>query len=422
MPEAIVTIGASQAAVCLADALRSHGYSGELRMIGAEEHPPYQRPPLSKAFLGGGASRGSLALRSDNHYRDNAVELVLGETAVAVERGTDGSGVVRTRDADGRSSTYHFDRLVLATGARPRQLSLPGIDSDGVLELRSLDDAVRLAERVAAGPMVVVGGGFIGLEVAATVRTLGGVVTVVESGPALMGRAVGAGTARFLHDAHVGAGIEILLDTRPTEIVADSDGGVRGVVLGNGRELPAATVLVGIGVEPRVELAQQIGLSCVGGIVVDDRCVTSDGATIALGDCTVQPAPVGFESVRTTVRLESVDNATEQAAAAARTLLGLPPVKRPAPWFWSDQGAWKLQTVGLVAGHDAVVVRSDSGRPDRLVTLYFRDDCLIAAECVNAPADFLALRGALTRGVSVSTEAVSDVSIPLKRLLTPARA
>jgi len=408
-PRSVVVVGASHAGVQFADRLRAEGYRGEITLVSHEPYLPYQRPPLSKAWLKGAATEESLLLRDPGHYRDQDIELLIGVGVARVER--TGDGVV-IRLADGR--TRRFDRLVLATGAAARRPRLPGSEHPDVLVLRELDHAKSLAGRVAAGPMVVIGGGFIGLEVAATARALGAEVTVVEAGPRLLARAVGEETARTLLEAHRAMGTEMLLATVPSEIVHD-ESGVRGVRLADGREIPAATVLLGVGAEPRTELAGQLGLACADGIIVDERCLASDGWTLAIGDCTVHHSPAGGR-----YRLESVDNAVEQANAAAATLLGAPAPERPAPWFWSDQGDQKLQIVGLMGGHTAMRLRVDPDRPRRRVALYFAEDTLIAAECLNSPADFLALRTAFARGRRPGPAELSDPGVPLKKLLSAA--
>ncbi|MGV9709079.1 NAD(P)/FAD-dependent oxidoreductase [Gordonia sp. NPDC003424] len=413
-PGRIVVVGASHAAVALADHLRSGGYTGDLTLIGHETHLPYQRPPLSKAWLKGDADVDTLLLREASYYTDNGIELILGARVTGIDR-RDAGGVVHVDHLDGGSTSVGYDRLVLATGARPRRLSIPGSDHRDVLVLRGIDHAELLAQRVTAGPVVVIGGGFVGLEVAATMRGLGADVTVIEAGRQLMGRAVGVETAGFLLDAHRAMSVEVLLDVLPTEIVI-SDDAIRSVRLADGREIPASTVLVGVGAEPRTELAEQLGLAVDRGVVVDAACVTSDGSTVAIGDCTVTTTIDGGR-----LRLESVDNAMEQAAAAAATLLGSEPPKRPDPWFWSDQGDWKLQIVGQIAGHTTVLVRTDPAKPNRRVALYFAADRLIAAECVNAPADFVAIRNALAKGYRSGPEVLADNDVPLRKLLTAVR-
>lgn len=413
IPHSVVVVGASHAAVQFADRLRGDGYTGEITLLSHESHLPYQRPPLSKAWLKGEASSDSVLLRDPSHYADQKIELITGARVEELERTP--AGIEVRFSLDGGRRVRRFDRLVLATGARARRLTLPGADHPDVLVLRDLDHARSLAARVQAGPVVVVGGGFVGLEVAATARALGAEVTVIEAGERLLARAVGPDTAGSLLAAHRAMATEVVLGAVPVEIV-HGDNGIRGVRLDDGRQIPAATVLVGIGAQARTELAEQLGLECDNGIVVDERCLASDGWTLAVGDCTTHVSGTGSR-----YRLESVDNAIEQANAAAAVLLGRPLPERPSPWFWSDQGDQKLQITGLIGGHTSMLVRVDPQRPRRRVALYFAEDGLLAAECLNSPADFVALRSALGRGHRPGPEVLADTSIPLKKLLAPVR-
>ncbi|MGW4119612.1 NAD(P)/FAD-dependent oxidoreductase [Nocardia sp. NPDC004711] len=413
-PRSIVVVGASHAGVQLADRLRGGGYTGELTLISHEPHLPYQRPPLSKAWLEGKATSESVLLREPDHYRDNKIELITGARVEYVERIP--HGVAMRFRREGNAVIRGFDRLVLATGAQPRRLRLPGADHRDVLVLRDLDDARSLAARVPAGPVVVIGGGFVGLEVAATARALGAEVTVIEAGERLLARAVGADTAATLLAAHRAMATDVVLGDLPVSIT-HRDNRVHAVRLESGREIPAATVVVGIGAEARTELAEQLGLERDGGIVVDEQCLASDGWTLAIGDCATHVSGSGVR-----YRLESVDNAIEQANRAAMVLLGEPSPQPTAPWFWSDQGDQKLQIVGLIGGHTSMLVRVDPHRPQRRVALYFADDALVAAECLNSPADFVVLRAALSRGHRPGPAALADVTIPLKKLLAPVRS
>lgn len=414
VPQSVVVVGASHAGVQLADRLRAEGYTGEITLISHESHLPYQRPPLSKAWLKGEATGESVLLRGAAHYADQKIELITDARVEVLERTSDGIEVRFTRGGEHRSR--RFDRLVLATGARARRLTLPGADHPGVLVLRDLEHARALADRIRLGPIAVIGGGFVGLEVAATTRALGAEVTVIEAGERLLARAVGPDTAEILLAEHRAMATEVVLGTVPAAIVHDDDTGIRAVRLDDGREIPAATVVVGIGAQARTELAEQLGLECEGGVIVDQRCLASDGWTLAVGDCTTHVSGTGSR-----YRLESVDNAVEQANTAAAVLLGRPVPDPNAPWFWSDQGDQKLQIAGLIGGHTSMLVRVDPDRPRRRVALYFRDDALIAAECLNAPADFVALRSALCRGQRPDPESLSDISVPLKKLLAPSR-
>ncbi|MFE6552848.1 NAD(P)/FAD-dependent oxidoreductase [Streptomyces sp. NPDC057746] len=410
-------VGASQAGLQLAVSLRQLGDTEPITLVGEEIHPPYQRPPLSKEFLTGQTDLESLALRAPSYYTDAGIDLVPGErvTEVALSpSGRPGSGTAKT--PNGR--VFTFDRLALTVGAGPRRLAAPGADLDGISYLRDRDDAAHLRQRLTtASRVVVVGGGFIGLEAAAVARGFGKDVTVVEAADRLISRAVAPVVSEFYRRAHVRRGTRVLLSAT----VAGFDGErgrVTGVRLADGTRLPADLVLIGVGVLPRTELAEQLGLECDRGIVVDGRARTSHPHIVAAGDCTVQPHPMtGLGRVR----LESVQNAVAQAAAAAAALLGSPAPQRAVPWFWSYQGDLKLQIAGLSGGYDQHVVR---GEPDseRFSVLYYRQDELLAIDAVNNPADYMAVRKALTQGTTVPAGVAGDSGTPLKALLTPGRS
>lgn len=417
-PDSILIVGACQAGVQIASSLRDFGYEGVITMIGAETHPPYQRPPLSKALLKGEAGVEDLFLRSEEFYREQRIELVLGERVTSLERGIGGTGIART-DA-GRAVA--FDRLALAVGSRARRLQVPGVESDGVLYLRDADDAFALKRRlVDARRIVVVGGGFIGLEVAASARTLGKEVAVVLPSERLLARAVGSVTGEFIRDEHVSRGVRIATGHAVTRVVADESGAVVGVITAAGEELGADLVIVGIGADPRVELGRQFGLVVEGGIQVDAHAVASDGHTVAAGDCTNMPNPLVHGHGAERLRLESVNNATEQAKVAAASLLQAPTPYRTIPWFWSDQYDVKLQVAGIPDGHDDVVIRGEvSGR--KFSVLYYLRGELMAVECINNPAEFTQLRGALLRGLSLARDVAADTTISLRQALaSPAR-
>jgi 3-phenylpropionate/trans-cinnamate dioxygenase ferredoxin reductase component len=410
-----LVVGASQAGVQLAASLRQLGDTAPVTLVGAEAHPPYQRPPLSKEFLAGTAGPETLAFRTTSFYADNGIELVCGERVVDIALPAGGRpGLART--SAGRE--LPFARLALTVGARPRRLDLPGADLDGVLYLRDLDDAVALRERLAgATRVVVVGGGFIGLEAAAAARAQGLQVTVVEAADRLVGRAVAPVVSDFLRQAHERRGTTVLLSAGVVGF-SGTGGRVEAVQLADGRRLPADLVMVGIGVVPRTELAEQLGLECDGGIVVDAQARTSAPSVVAAGDCTVLPHPMTGVG---RVRLESVPSAVAQAGVAAATLLGREAVTRNVPWFWSNQGDLKLQIAGLSTGFDEHVVR---GEPDSesFSVLYYRDGELLAVDAVNAPADYLAVRKALTQGTPLPAALAADAGTPLKSLLAAATA
>ncbi|MEU6851554.1 FAD-dependent oxidoreductase [Actinacidiphila alni] len=405
-------VGASQAGLQLAASLRQSGATGPITLVGEEVHPPYQRPPLSKEFLAGRADFGALALRAPAFYADNAIDLISGEQvtdAALSPAGPPGSG--RAVTASGRELA--FDRLALTVGAAPRRLPLPGADLDGVCYLRDHDDAADLRVRLAtAGRVVVVGGGFIGLEAAAAARALGRSVTVVEAADRLMARAVAPLVSEFYRRAHLRRGTDVLLGAAVAAVEGDGRR-VTGVRLADGTRLPADLVLIGAGVVPRTELAERLGLDCDGGIVVDTLCRTSDPAVVAAGDCTVRPHPMTGEG---RVRLESVQNAVAQAQVAAATLLGRTADVPSVPWFWSFQGDLKLQMAGLSAGYDGQVVR---GEPDgeQFSVLYYRYGRLLAVDAVNRPADYMAVRKALGRGATIDPDRAADPGVPLKTLI-----
>jgi len=410
-------VGASQAGLQLAASLRQLGDTEPITLVGEEIHPPYQRPPLSKEFLTGQTDLESLALRTPSYYTDAGINLVPGERVTEVDlspSGRPGSGTART--PSGR--VFSFDRLALTVGAGPRRLAVPGADLDGIRYLRDRDDAAHLRQRLTTAPrVVVVGGGFIGLEAAAVARGFGKDVTVVEAADRLISRAVAPVVSEFYRRAHVRRGTRVLLSAA----VAGFDGErgrVTGVRLADGTRLPADLVLIGVGVLPRTELAERLGLECDRGIVVDGGARTSDPHVVAAGDCTVQPHPMtGLGRVR----LESVQNAVAQAATAAATLLGTPAPQRAVPWFWSYQGDLKLQIAGLSGGYDQHVVRGDPDS-ERFSVLYYRQDELLAIDAVNSPADYMAVRKALTQGTTVPASVAGDSGTPLKALLTTGRA
>lgn len=398
MNESLLVVGAGLAAAHVVSGLVDGGYDGSITVVGDEPRAPYQRPPLSKDYLRGAMRADQLEVRASDFYEERGADLILGDAVVDLGLRVDGTGLART--ASGR--TVGYDRLVLCTGAEPRRLPmLAGLT--GVHDLRTAEDADRLRAALVGGArLVVLGGGFVGLEVAATARLLGCDVTVVEAGDRLLGRVVGPVVAEHVVAHHRARGIVVR-----TGLTAVGAPGVGRLELSDGSFLEADVVVVGIGAEPRVRLALDAGLECAGGVLVDAGCTASDGVTLAVGDCAVE---------RNGVRLESVDNATQGAAAVVAALLGRPAPARSAPWFWSDQGDLKLQIVGAPAADDTRVVRRS---PDgaRLACVYYRHGRIAAAEVVNAPADFVALRKAVALGLSLDPALVADPETRLGRLV-----
>lgn len=409
----VLIVGACQAGVQLAATLREGQHAGRVVLVGAESHLPYQRPPLSKAYLAGAANADSLALRAASWFDAQGIELVLGERVVAADLD---SGKAETD----QGTVIRFDRLALTTGARVRRLTTSGAQLPGVHYLRDLSHADALAAALpGAEHVVVVGGGFIGLEAAAVAREKGKIVTVVELGERLMARTVAPVVSDFYREAHTRRGTTVLLG-RAVVAVEGTDR-VSAVALDDGSRLPADLVLVGVGVDPRVELAEQLGLVVEQGAVrVDEWAQTSDPRVVAAGDVTLLPNPQAPEAL---VRLESVQNAVDQAKTAAATLLGQDSPYRAVPWFWSDQAGIKLQTAGLSQGYDELVVRGRPAVEESFSVAYLREGHLLALDAVNRPADYMAARRALGRGRVPLTAEEAAHDLPLKDLLTgpPAR-
>ena len=407
----LLIIGASQSGVALAGSVRALGYEDPITLLGEEDHRPYQRPALSKEFLQNKVDKEKLIFRAQQYWDDHRVDLVKGQRIERIEKNRDGSGVAHSATGE----KFPFDRLALTVGARARKLPLEGAEQQGVLYLRNADDALELkAQLPEAQRLVVIGGGFIGLEAACSAHAMGKTVTLLEVGPRLIGRAVGEHTSQFFLDAHRNAGIDVELGVELKRILGD-DGRVTGVELGDGTVVPADIVLIGIGVVPNTELAESLGLECDNGIRVDRYGVASDGHTVAIGDCANMPNPTPGAPTDERLRLESVNNAVEHAKVAAYSLTGRREEYRSIPWFWSNQGEYKLQIAGLSTGHDHTVVRRD-GSDGKLCVLYYRENRLIAADCVNAGVDFLDVKAALGKDLTVDPDHAADTSRRLKDL------
>lgn len=408
----LLIIGASQAGVQLAISLRGTGFEEHITLLGEEDHRPYQRPALSKEFLQDTVDKENLIFRSQEYWDEHDIELVKGARIERIDREEDGSGVAHAADG----TEYAFRRLALAVGARARQLELEGSDLDGVVYLRSADDALALKARLGdVQDVVVVGGGFIGLEAACSLHGLGKSTTVLEYGPRLVGRAVGEDTSEYFLQSHRNRGIDIRLDARMTRFTDDGSGRVSGVELADGTVVRAQLVLVGIGVIPNTELAEQMGLAVDNGIVVDRHALASDGTTVAVGDVANMPNPLPGAPADERIRLESVNNAIEHAKIAAYSLTGRREEYAGIPWFWSNQADLKLQIAGLTLGYDSTVVRRDDAK-GKFSVLYYRDGQIIAADCVNAPLDFMAVRSALGKDQNIPAEAAGDIAVHLKAI------
>jgi 3-phenylpropionate/trans-cinnamate dioxygenase ferredoxin reductase component len=404
MTSRIIIVGTGQAGFQAACSLRQEGYTGAITLIGDEPGLPYQRPPLSKGYLKDGRT-DRLALRADAFFAKNDLTLIAPATATTLDR---------TRRAitlaDGRVLTY--THLILALGARNRRPPLAGLDLTGVYDLRTLADAERLrAPLLRAKNIVVIGGGFIGLEVAATARAFGANVTVLEAAPRLMARAVTAATSSYFEVVHRDAGIDVRLNAFAHGIVGHADGHASAVALQDGTHVAADLVLVSTGVTANSELAESAGLAVQDGITVDAHLLTADPLISAIGDCAAFPFGAGQRQLR----LESVQNAVDQAKCVARCLTGTPEPYAKVPWFWSDQGPHKLQMAGISTDADDIVVRGSTAE-SRLVAFAFAHQRLIAVETVNAPAVHMASRAMLARPTPLTHAELATVNFDITAL------
>ena len=401
----IVIIGAGQAGLQTAEALRSEGHEGPVLMLGDEAQAPYHRPPLSKAYLLGEFAESQLTIRSPQALEKKRIEFRPGVAVRAIDR-----TARRLQLADGSEIAYAG--LCIATGARARDLPVPGAQAPNVLPLRTLADTRAVAaELETARTVVVIGGGFIGLEFAAVANKLGKTVTVLEAAPRLMARAVTPALSDFYRDLHRAHGVAIELGAQ-VERLAQHAGRVKAVLTTDGRAFAADLVIVGIGVLANGELAQAAGLECERGAIVVDACArTSDAAIVAAGDCAVRRLPDG-----SLLRLESVQNAVEQGKSAAAALLGRERPFTAAPWFWSDQYDVKLQMAGLAVDVDHTVLRGDV-QARKFSAFHYRAGRLIAVDSINRAQDHLPARKLLDRSLTPTPEQAADLDFPLERLL-----
>ncbi|MGW6540027.1 NAD(P)/FAD-dependent oxidoreductase [Streptomyces sp. NPDC055051] len=401
----VVVVGAGQAGCDAAAALRSRGFTGRIVLLGDEPEPPYRKPLLSKEYLLAEPAAEDLELRPESFHTAQGIELMTGERAVRIDR-----DARRLLLASGRELSY--DHLVLATGARPRRLSVPGADLAGVLALRTLADARALRAALAGtGDLLVVGGGFIGLEVAAAARTLGVRVAVVETRDRLMGRSVSEPMARHLAGLHTERGVRVLLSEELAALHGEN-GRVRVAELASGERIAADLVVAGVGVLPNTALAADAGLEVGDGVLVDARLRTSDPLVHAIGDCARFPSP----HARRHLRLESVQNAADQARCVAGAILDPAgaPTYDAVPWFWTQQYGARLQIAGVTDGHDRTVTAGDPAG-GRFSVFCFRAGRLLGAESVNRPADHMITRRLLATGDrSLTPDVVAAPGFDLK--------
>ena len=403
----VVIVGGGHGGGAVAATLRQYGWKGAIDVFGTEPLAPYQRPPLSKAWLKGEADAASLALRPPAFYEKSSITLHLATTVTAIDRA---AKTVAT-DAGG---SFGYDYLIIATGARARRLPIPGMELAGVLELRTVADADLL--KAALGPgkrLAVVGGGYIGLEAAASATALGATSVVIEREGRVLARVASEALSAAYQVAHRKRGVVIELAAQVAALEG-AHGHVVGVRLGDGRLVPCDVALVGVGAVANVELAGDAGIDCDQGIVVDANARTSDPAVFAVGDCTWRP----LAHYSRHFRLESVPNALEQARHAAAAICGRGPAAPEVPWFWSDQFDLKLQIAGLPFGAVQTVVRGDPATESFAVFHLAEDHTLRAVEAVNMPDAFMAGRLIIQKGGQLAPDKICDMSISMKDLVT----
>lgn len=398
----VVVVGAGQAGSAVVAKLRGLGFDGQITLVGEEPSPPYQRPPLSKAYLMGEMEEERLWLRSNAFYAEQNITLRLGEKVGSIDR--------TTKTLTVGDETLSYDHLVLTTGSTPRRLPAAiGGDLAGVYTVRTLADVDAMRAEFAPGRrVVIVGGGYIGLEAAAVARKLGLEVTVLEMAPRILQRVAAPETSDYIRALHQAHGVTILESTGLDRLLGT--GHVSGVRLQDGRELPADFVIAGVGILPGQALAEAAGLELENGIKTDAHGRTSDHFIWSAGDCASFPYKGGR------IRLESVGNAIDQAEVVAENILGAGKDYIAKPWFWSDQYACKLQIAGLNTGYDTIVTRGPEG--EAVSFWYYQGDTLLAVDAMNDPRGYMVGKRLIEAGKSPDKAKVADLSVPLKDLLT----
>ena len=403
MNETVVIAGAGHAAGQLVASLRQNKFEGRIVLAGDEAHLPYQRPPLSKKYLAGALDTERLYVKPASFYEEAGVELCLETSVTAINRDEKS---LRTADGD----EIRYDKLVLALGSRVRRLHVEGAKLRNVHYLRSIADVDGIRDNFDSGRrLVIIGAGYIGLEVAAVAQQSGLDVTVIEMADRVMSRVVSPEISDFYQIEHTNQGVKFRLSTGVSALTGKKR--VKSVTTSEGEDIPADLVVVGVGVLPNTELATDAGLDVDNGIVVDDHCRTSDPDVFAVGDCTSHPNTIYDRSLR----LESVHNAVEQAKTAAANICGQDVSYSQVPWFWSDQYDLKLQIAGLSEGYDNVVIRGNPAERS-FSCLYLKENCLIAVDAINAPRDFVQSKQLIARRAKINPSLLTDPTAALKDL------
>ena len=405
MTDKCLIIGASHAAAQLVLSLRQEGWQGEIAVISEEEALPYHRPPLSKDFLSGDKTLDDLLIRPAQAYADADIRFALGTRATRI---APEEKLVYTENGD----AYDYSKLVIATGAKVRRLPVPGADLPGIHYLRNFADVEAIQARVAAGKRaVIIGGGYIGLETAASLTKKGMSVTVIEAMPRILQRVTAPVMSEFYARVHREEGVTIIEGEAVSAI--GEEGGVLTVNTAEGSAIEAEIVIVGIGVEPCTELAATAGIDCNNGIVVDEHGATSVPDIYAAGDVTWHYNPIYDRHLR----LESVPNATEQSKIVAAAICDKPKAYNSLPWFWSDQFDLKLQIAGLSEGYDDIVLRGDKDSGRSFAAFYFAGDRLLAVDAVNRPQEFMLARRLIPMGTSLDKAKLADDTVPVKEFM-----
>ena len=404
MSKRVVIAGAGHAAGQLVTSLRQHKFEGQIVLVGDEPYLPYQRPPLSKKFLAGEMPAERLYVKPASFYEDANVELHLDTRVTAIDPAT------KQLETDANEPVA-YDRLVLALGSRVRQLPIEGAALSGVHYLRSIADVEGIRGGLEPGHrLVVIGAGYIGLEVAAVARQAGLEVTVIEMADRVMSRVVSPEISDFYQIQHTEQGVRFRLSTGVDALTGKKR--VKSVTTSNGEDIPADLVVIGIGIVPNTQLAADAGLPVDNGIIVDDHCRTEDPDIFAVGDCTIHPNAIYGRQLR----LESVHNALEQAKTAAANICGKDTAYSQVPWFWSDQYDLKLQIAGLSEGYDDVAIRGNPAERS-FSCLYLRDGRLIACDAINAPRDFVQSKQLIADQALIAVEELANPDVALKDML-----